>query len=441
MQGEAEQALAGSVAVTRGQVASALAASLFGWSLDLFDLFIILYLAPTIGPLFFPSSVPTLSLAGVYGAFAVTLLMRPLGSAFFGAYADRQGRKRALFAAVVGVGVATALMGAVPTIAQAGLLAPVLFLLLRLIQGVFVGGVVASTHTIGTETVAPRWRGLVSGLTGSGGAGIGGLLASIVYYVVSAVFVGPRFAVWGWRFMFFSGILSSLVGLFLFRWLEESPLWEQLRSGGAKVEKAPVRALFSRRYVPVLAVNLMVAAGGASQYYLTSGFLPTFLKVINHLPQRQIGEILIASNLAIVVWASLVGHVSELIGRRPLFLLVGAVNLVATPLLYFALARSGPELVGRIALLAVVLACLGNASIAAILIFLNERFPTAVRATGTGLSWNVGFAVGGMMPTFTTLASPHISDLPRSVATFLGAMTLVYLLGGLITPETRGRFE
>ena len=137
-------------------VLRAVVASCVGWSLDLYDLFLLLFVAPVIGRLFFPSEHAMLSLAAVYASFGVTLLMRPLGSALFGTYADVHGRKRAMIVSMVGVGVSTALFGALPTVATVGIAAPILFLLLRLVQGVFVGGVVAATHTIGTESVAPR---------------------------------------------------------------------------------------------------------------------------------------------------------------------------------------------------------------------------------------------------------------------------------------------
>src|SRR5882724_8910792 len=240
-----------SPAATR-QMRNAVVASLLGWSLDLFDLFILLYVAPVIGTLFFPSTVPTLSLAAVYASFAVTLLMRPVGSAIFGHYADVHGRKNAMLVAIVGVGVSTAAFGLLPTIAQAGFIAPVLFLILRLVQGVFVGGVVASTHTIGTEWAAPNRRGAMSGLVGGGGAGIGALLASFVFLVMSSIFPGEAFAVWGWRFMFFSGLLSSLLGWFIFRNLEESPYFKELKrqqgTQEVKVSKAPVKDVLSGKY-------------------------------------------------------------------------------------------------------------------------------------------------------------------------------------------------
>ena len=188
----------------------------------------------------------------------MTLLMRPLGSALFGSYADRRGRKGAMIVAVVGVGLSTAAFGLLPTVAQVGLLAPILFLLLRLVQGVFVGGVVASTHTIGTESVAPKYRGAVSGLIGGGGAGLGALLASVTFLAMSALFPGDAFDVWGWRCMFFTGIISSVLGLFVFNSLEESPLWKklaaekaakaaaQLKGAPVEVVRSPLKTLFSR---------------------------------------------------------------------------------------------------------------------------------------------------------------------------------------------------
>lgn len=423
------------------RVAATVAVSILGWSLDLFDLFAILYLAPTIAPLFFPSNSPTLSLAGVFGAFAVTLLMRPVGSALFGAYADRHGRRRPMAVAVVSVGIVTGLMGAVPTIEQIGVAAPVIFLLLRLVQGILVGGVAATTGTIGMEVVAARWRGLLSGVIGVAAAALAGLLAAGIFYFASSVFAGPRFAVWGWRVMFFSGVLTSVLGVFIFRSLEESPLWSRMRRQATRVEKAPVRALFSSRYRRTVAVNLAVAVGGATQFYLTSGYLPTFLAVVNHLPKPAIGWILTLTSLSLMLTGSLAGHVSELVGRRKFFLAVNLVNAVLFPLLYVALSGLRANRAGAITALVVAIATLGNASIAAVLVFLNESFPTAVRATGVGVCWNVGFAIGGMTTTFATAASVDVEGITRSVLLFLEGAVIIYLLGALAMRETRGRLE
>lgn len=425
------------------QATNAIIASLLGWSLDLFDLFILLYVAPIVGKLFFPSSSPTLSLAAVYASFAVTLLMRPVGSAIFGNYADLYGRKSAMLIAIVGVGVSTAAFGLLPTIEQAGLIAPAIFLLLRLVQGVFVGGVVASTHTIGTESVSARWRGAMSGLIGGGGAGIGALLSSLVFLVTSSIFPGDAFAVWGWRCMFFSGLLSSLLGWFIFRGLEESPYFQEQQrikvAAKTSIDISPVKTLFGGPYRNVLLLNLLITFGGGAGYYLTSGYLPTFLKVVNGLSNNVTSLILMGASLSAMVSAVAVGALSDLIGRKKVFLIVGICSMALLPVCYLSLATATDA--ATASFYALVIAFIGNAGYAPVLIFLNERFPTAMRATGTGLSWNIGFALGGMMPTFVSLASSGTARIPMSLALFAVGVFAIYTLGAILSPETKGEFR
>jgi MFS family permease len=421
----------------RSRVVAASLASVLAWSFDLFDLFLILFMAPTIGPLFFPSQSPTLSLAAVYASFAVTLLMRPVGSAVFGSYADRHGRKRAMIVSVVGVGVATAALGALPTLAQAGIIAPVIFLVVRLVQGVFVGGVVASTHTLGTETIAPRLRGFLSGLIGGGGAGIGAFFASLAFLGASYAFPGDAFSVWGWRVMFFSGLIGSLISLVIFRSVEESPLWQE-EDARKKTVSTPLRTIFSSQYLPTLLINILIVAGASTMYYLTAGFLPTFLAKINGLPKSTSGQILLIASVFVVIASTLAGHFSEIVGRKRAFLTLAVVNLFAIPLLYVGATKAGTD-VGMATFYTIALAFFGSTAFAPIVVFLNERFPTAVRSTGTSLSWNCGFAIGGMMPTFVSLASPTVAALPHSLEVFLAAAAVVMLIGTVLTPETKGR--
>ena len=451
-------------AIDQKQVMGAVFASCLGWALDLFDLFVLLYVAPVVGRLFFPSEHAMLSLAAVYASFAVTLFMRPLGSAWFGSYADRHGRKGAMIVAVVGVGVSTAAFGLLPTVAQVGVAAPLLFVALRLVQGVFVGGVVASTHTIGTESVAPKYRGAVSGLIGGGGAGLGALLASLTYLAMSALFPGEQFDMWGWRCMFFTGIISSMLGLFVFNSLEESPLWKKLAqekaakaaaaavaaasgngngnaTGSAPVEivRSPLRTLFSRDYRSILLVNLLLTIGGGSGYYLTSGYLPTFLKVVSHAPNGAAAAILMICSVVVVIASVGAGHMSTFIGRKTAFVWIGSIRLIALPGLFLLLPTA--HSITMVGVYAVVLSALGSAGYAPILIFLNERFPTAIRATGTGLSWNIGFAIGGMMPTAVSLVARDAGELPLTLAIFVGAISVIFLIGAFVVPETVGRLD
>jgi len=420
---------------------TAIIASVLGWALDLFDLFILLYVAPVIGQLFFPSTHPTWSLAAVYASFAVTLLMRPIGSAIFGHYADAHGRKGAMLVAIVGVGVSTAAFGLLPTIHQIGIIAPIIFLVLRLVQGIFVGGVVASTHTVGTESVPASWRGFMSGLVGGGGAAIGALLASFVFLITSLLFPGELFAEWGWRVMFFSGLISSFLGWYIFRNLEESPYWKEAQKQKAekKKQKTPLKELFASNYRNVLLINLLITTGGGAGYYLTSGYMPTLLKVVNGLPNQTASFILMACSFAAFFAAIMVGSLSDFIGRKKTFMLVGIAAIILLPVFYLGMA--GSTNLTTIVLYALGISFIGNAGYAPVLIFLNERFPTSMRASGTGLSWNLGFAIGGILPTFVSLASATTADIPMSLSIFAVAVFALYLIGSLVIPETKGEFR
>ena len=425
---------------SRRAIVYAAVCSVAGWAFDLFDLFILLYIAGTIGKLIFPGHSPTLSLAAVYASFAVSVLLRPAGAAIFGAVSDRAGRKKTMVIVLAGVGLSTAAMGAVPTYATAGLAAPLLFLALRLVQGIFVGGVVAATHTLGTESVAPRWRGLMSGLVGAGGAGLGAAMASGLYIGVSAAFPGTQFDVWGWRVMFFAGLLAAILSYFVLRGVEESPLWKAARQAGPPA-KARISDLVRGGRGKMFALNIVLVAGAGSQYYLTSGYLPTMLGSVTGVHGTTQGVLLLVASLGVIVAAVLAGHLSERFGRRRTMLVMGAVNLVALPLLTWLIAHADPGDTGAVGAYAVLLAFFANAAYAPVLVFLNERYPTALRARGTAVCWNVGFMIGGLMPTFVNLASPSLAAVPGRLMIFLGVLVAMFLVATVLSPETRGSME
>lgn len=428
-------------AIPPRKVLTAAFASTFGWALDLFDLFILLYVAPIVARLFFPSDSPTLSLAAVYASFAVALLVRPIGSAIFGVYADKHGRRKALMVSMVGVGLATAAFGALPTILQVGVLAPILFLLLRVVQGIFVGGIVASTHTIGTESVPPKYRGLMSGMVGGAGAGLGALMASFAYFVLSGVFPDEQFDIWGWRFMFFCGLISTVFGLVMFKYLEETPVWQQLQANKAAGKAAPVasplRRLFGAEYRKVMSVNLLITFGGGATYYIASGYLPTLLNLVAEVPHGATSRILMFGAVATIVSSLLFGWLADALGRKPTFSIAGVFALIGLPLMYHGMAATSS--LTAITWYSIGIALVAGAIVAPILIFLNERFATELRASGTGLSWNIGFALGGTMPTFVSLLSDTPAQIPTVLAIFGAGLAVIYLIGALIVPETRGR--
>ncbi|MGC7101360.1 MFS transporter [Amycolatopsis lurida] len=414
--------------------------SVAGWAFDLFDLFILLYIAGTVGKLIFPAHSPTLSLAAVYASFAVSVLLRPAGAAIFGAVADRSGRKKTMVIVLAGVGLSTAAMGAVPTYATAGLVAPLLFLVLRLVQGVFVGGVVAATHTLGTESVPPRWRGLMSGLVGGGGAGLGAALASGLFILVNHLFPGAEFDAWGWRVMFFAGLVAAMLSYLVVRGVEESPLWKAAQKAGPPA-KVRISDLVRNGRGRTFALNIVLVAGAGSQYYLTSGYLPTLLGEVTGVTGTVQGLILLVSSLGVVIAAVLAGELSEHLGRRRTMLLFGGVNLVALPMLIWLITSSDPGGTTAILWYSILLAFLANAAYAPVMVFLNERYPTSLRSRGTAVCWNLGFMIGGLMPTFVNLASPGLADVPGRLMVFLAVMVAVFLVANVISPETKGDME
>ena len=434
-------------AETSGAPLAAAFASVAGWSFDLFDLFLLLYVAGPVGKQIFPSHSPTLSLAAVFASFAVSIVMRPAGAAFFGELADRKGRKAIMVTVLAGVGLATAAMGLVPTYAAIGVASPVIFLLLRVVQGLFVGGVTATTHTLGTESVAPRWRGLMSGLIGGGGAGLGAALASVAFIAVNHFFPGPAFDDTGWRVMFFTGLLGAVLSLFVLMKVEESPLWEEQQEA-AKQNPAvvdPKRVRFSDlvagRYRKILLINIAVAAGAGAQYYLTSGFLPTLLGSVVKMPTGSRGEVLLIASLVVVISATGAGELSERIGRRKTMLWIGGANLVLLPVLTWILGKSSPSDTGPILLYSCLLAFFANAAYAPVMIFLNERYPTVLRSRGTAVSWNTGFMLGGLLPTFVNLFSPTLMDVPSRLVLFIIGSIIVFLIAVGVSPETRGNID
>ena len=324
-------------------------ASVGGWSFDLFDLFVVLYVAAALSKVIFPASSPTLSLAEVYGSFAVSVLLRPAGAVIFGAVCDRRGRKPTMVIVLAGVGLSTAAMGAVPAYRTVGVWSPAIFLALRVLQGTFVGGVAAATHTLGTESVPPRWRGLMSGMIGSGGAAIGAALASSLYILLGYLLPGAQFDRWGWRVMFFAGLAGAAASYFVLRAAAESPMWHAARQAPARLAAAgrPARLsdLVRGGQARAFTLNVALVAGAGSLYYLTSGYLPTLLGKVVGVGKTTAGVILLISSASVLV-SAVGGHLSEHLGRRRTMLMIGVVNLAALPLLTWLISRASPGSTG-----------------------------------------------------------------------------------------------
>jgi len=220
----------------RGRVA---AAGVVGNVLEWYDFALYGYLATIFAGQFFPSEDPLTSLIGAYAVFAIGFLARPLGGVIYGHIGDRFGRRRLLTLSVVLMGVPTFLLGLLPTYASVGILAPILLVALRFIQGISTGGEFVGSIVFLVEH-APQKRRAFFGSLANLGALIGGLLGAGVAWLMTALLPSAELYDWGWRLPFLSGIIVAGAGLWIRLGVDESPLFREMQNKG-DIEEWPIR--------------------------------------------------------------------------------------------------------------------------------------------------------------------------------------------------------
>lgn len=409
--------------------------SWLGWSLDGYDLVLMLLVIPSVSQLFFPSEDPTFSLLATFATYIVTLIMRPVGGALFGSFGDRHGRKKAMIITIMGFSIATFATGLLPTWQTVGILAPALLVLLRLAQGLFAGGEWASGAVITMETAPKPARGLLSGFVQSGFT-LGFLLASITYQFASVAYAGDTFIEMGWRVMFFTGIIPGLVALFVRFKMNESEIWlEKLRQ--KKIEKAPLRrVMLGREERKRFFLSLMIMTGLMYAYYTSIGFMPTFLQQYVNLERPEVATIMIAATVSSLIGHVFTGFISQYIGRRKAVAIFAAAAIVlAVPTLLGL--YNATDISERIFYTAVLIfvATTGFGPIPA---FLSERFPTEVRNSACGFVYNGGLIAGSWAPLIAVnLLSYAGSFIPFALALNIIAGSIIILVGAKLNPETR----
>ncbi|PKW14336.1 MFS transporter [Saccharopolyspora spinosa] len=417
----------------------ALSAAVLGWTVDMYDLLVILHVASYVSAAFFPAKAGSLvGLTATYAAFAVSLIVRPLGALAFGSFADRTGRRPAMVLSVLGAGVSTALMGVLPGVASIGVAAPVLLVALRIVQGLFVGGITASTHTLATETLPERWRGMAAGLIKGGGASLAVVVINLEVIVLVAVLGQAGFANWGWRVLFVVALAGSLINYLVLRRVEESPTWlaRHVVRASAVSRVRPGRALFSRRWRAVTLASVTIVFTASAPYYLTTGILPTVYKQVLMMSQDSASLFLIVNVVGSAAVAVACGHLSQRVGRRKVFLVSGAASLVLIPAMYFVMSTRPADWL--LLVCGAVMVMVSGAISAPLIIFVNELFPTEIRSTATAFSWNVGYGLSGMLPTVVTAVSVNASAIIPTLIVISVVLSVIFLALTLRARETRG---
>jgi MHS family proline/betaine transporter-like MFS transporter len=405
-------------AVRRGIVAGVV-----GNMLEWYDFALFGFFAVQLGAHFFPSGNPTVSLLAAFGTFAAGFLMRPVGGALFGWIGDRYGRKQALIGSVLAMALPSFLIGVLPTAATIGIAAPILLILLRMLQGVAVGGEYMASAVFLVEGSMPGRRGYM-GSWGPFGASAGTLLGSAAGALINAVLPPEDVLAYGWRIPFIAGIAVALGGLAIRRhYVERVP--HQAPS------KSPLGETFTE-YRGTMLHLIALTAGISVGFYTTFVYAATWLEGMGVKASTALSINTLAMALLLVI-IPLAGIASDRIGRRPVLMLAaGGLMLLAIPLMALMAKGSAPTIfAGQIGL-----ALLVGANGAVLPAAMAELAPWRVRCTVLSVGYNISLALlGGTTPMVAAwlVSRTGFTLAPAAYLTLAAAVTFA---AAVLLPRT-----
>ena len=410
------------------------AASLIGTTIEWYDFFLYGSAAALVfNKLFFPEFDPLVGTMLAFATYALGFVARPVGGIVFGHFGDRIGRKRLLMLSLVLMGLATVLIGLLPTYDRIGIWAPVALIALRLVQGFAVGGEWGGAVLMAAEHGDAARRGFWASWP-QAGVPAGNLLAAGVLAIMAAVQTEAEFLRWGWRVPFVLSALLVVVGWYIRNRVAESPMFEaELDAAEAPARVPAMDVLREKPKALVLGAGLRV--GENISYYILTVFSLTYLVDVSHESRGlALNALLVGAAVqfaAIPLFASL----SDRIGRRPVYAF-GGLGLAAWSFLMFPLLGSGDN--GSIILALVVGLTLHGAMYGPQAAFITELFPTRIRYSGVSLAYQLTSIVAGSLAPIIALWLYKQSASATPVAIYVGAACAISGLSALLARETRG---
>ncbi len=416
------------------QLRKAVIASTIGTTIEWYDFFIYGTAAGLIfGKLYFPNEDPLTATLAAFGTYFIGFASRPVGAAIFGHYGDRIGRKGTLIATLLLMGIATFLIAFVPTYASIGIWGAVILTILRMVQGIGVGG-----EWGGSVLLAMEWsrhhgqRGLVASWP-QFGVPAGLFLANLSILAFSAL-SGDQFATWGWRIPFALSIVLIGIGLWIRLGILETPVFQQLLDED-KIEKAPIIEVFRKQPKEII-LSALLRMGQQAPFYIFTAFIFAYAVGTLHMPRNLILSAVLVASCVSFVSIPLFGHMSDRIGRRKTYL-IGAAAVGFFGFLYFGMVDTA---IPSVVFIAIVLSLIPHdMQYGPQAALIAEAFTPRLRYSGSSLGYQFASVIaGGPAPLIATalFATYHTG---YAISIYIAACTVVSLISAAFMPDYTGK--
>lgn len=417
---------------SNSKLATVVGSSLIGTTIEFYDFFIYGTAAALVFPrVFFPTLSPYAGIMAAYATLAIPFLTRPLGAIVFGHFGDRFGRKATLVTSLAIMGLSTFAIGLVPSYDSIGLLAPVIIVLLRLMQGFAIGGEWGGAATMIVEYAPAGRRGFFGTFVQLGNV-IGLFTSTLVFALLPQDSLNGD----GWRLPFLISILLLAVGSFIRSKVDESPVFEAAARKSQATQRAPIMEILRNGKRPVL-IAMGMRTGEIILGWLVIGFLLSYATRTVGLTSHHVLIALLGASGVGIITVPLFGALSDRVGRRPVYLFGACLAAMFAFPLFWLINTANPVLffLAIVFGYAVALAAMFAVQPA----FFSESFSTGVRYTGISLGFQLANIIGGLTPMIATFLVAQAGGASWPISVFLMIGCAITAGCVLSTTETAGR--